>query len=413
MLSLSEKTAASAAPSNAAEQRDDYECAMEMLYSDAVNGNGVFDMHPSKMLQLSNCVKASASASASEAYMPPVSVYQLNAHANKDSIWIADLYSSISVHITLKEELQFEPPEWMVGGCNRYMFSARLEHLCTGVIVGQSDDYIKFEYTLNYFDFYSSGCKNKLTVSLHQDGVQPGEVYVIVVIAHVGCDRHSEIYELVGKTNPITVKRFSLCIEEYFDNNPYVHEKDCHPSKLDYFWYNSCGGEFSGLDVMIHLRNETGQLCSADSLLIILGGAQDYDISKAIIEVEADLVYADDESGVPCMQLKPTKCSKKGLSIARPIFRNMRPVPIKFFLGDSSKPFSFRIEEVSKNHQNRGFKLRVKPIGSAASDVCSYIMWETIFVLSKPRNDRRSGTKKEPKSMKLSSPYFLCEKHVS
>ena len=375
---------AAAAPSETTEQRDDFE-STDILDSDLDDMFDIYTSLSNNSLMLSNSTLSEVMVS---------DEFTLDLTLNKSYVWKADLKSYITIGIRVNDKVRQNPMEWISknrcgrggGGGACYEFSACLENLCTGAVI-EHCKLVSFTFNANNYDFYNTKIENKLKVSIHQDAIQSGEIYVCVVRAHLKTNTNSHDSSsnfLIGRTNPITVKGFSLCIEECFENNPYVHEKG-DLMKMEYLWYNSCGGEFSGLDVMVHLRNEIGRLCTVDSLL---NDSQKCDIDRVVLEVEADLVYADDESEVPKLQIKPNKSQNTQF-----VFRSTRPLPIQFKLGDSSQPFSFRIDEVSSNHGKRGFKLRVKPMGLLSADICPNVMWETIYVYSKPRSDRTSGAK--------------------
>jgi hypothetical protein len=128
------------------------------------------------------------------------------------------------------------------------------------------------------------------------------------------------------------------------------------------------------LDVLVHLKD--------------LKGAIVYDYPRDL-RVKTELVY-DDGTPVPTFPLVPLKNKvnasgkKKDNSAPMKLFHPTRPEPV-LGKGVGSQHFSFRIEEVSAHHPNRGFKLKVSPADYICSDVFYGIMEETIIVKSKPK----------------------------
>lgn len=133
-------------------------------------------------------------------------------------------------------------------------------------------------------------------------------------------------------------------------------------------WYCKHGGENSGIDVVIHLRNSSGNI---------------EDNFPSFIEVKTELVY-DDGSPTPITPLAPMKVRRSARSTLT-LFRSMRP-DITFGYGKGSQEFTFRIEEVSFRHQgHRGFKLKVSSRDSSCTNVLPGLMEETLIVKSKPK----------------------------
>ena len=302
----------------------------------------------------------------------------------------------------------------------RYEFTAWVEDASTKQVLNctvNDKTVIDLKFRQNNYDFRLAG-PNVLKAAFHQDCLEVGQQYVIIVqvLAKLPQERR-----LLGRTHPISVVEYGLSVEERFvDANPYVHEVTSNPFKasnainspkpmrdpfsLEYFWYNSCGGESSSLDVMIHLRDGKGRICSVDCLkksvpLTDTGKKEFHQKTPVLLEVIPSLVYADDETeNVPLFQIgrqiKKTKKKEDENREREQILKPMRPVPITYVSGQSSRPFSFRIDEVSNHHNRRGFKLKINPVGDIAPFVASGIMWETMYVLSKPRSNRLSAKRK-------------------
>lgn len=151
------------------------------------------------------------------------------------------------------------------------------------------------------------------------------------------------------------------------------------------------------IDVIIHLRD--------------LHGAIVYDYPRAL-RLKTELVY-DDGTPVPTYPLIPLK--KKGNASGKKketkysqikLFHPTRPQPV---LGEGvgSQYFSFRIEEVSAHHTNRGgFKLKVSPMDDSCLDVFYGVMEETIIVKSKPKVPIRKRGKGGRTSILQDTPIF-------
>ena len=165
----------------------------------------------------------------------------------------------------------------------------------------------------------------------------------------------------------ISVTDYAISVEHRFDKNPYI-------SRIvgsEFSWFNKCGGENSGLDVMIHLRDEKGRIVN--------------DITETVY-LKTELVYSD-ESPTPYMPLMPLKERRSHKVSETPLYNPLRPEPI-LNPGQTAISFSFRIEEVSFRHPHQsGFKLKVSHLGPSRFMVHSGLMEETIVVLSKQNND--------------------------
>lgn len=166
------------------------------------------------------------------------------------------------------------------------------------------------------------------------------------------------------------VTNYALVIEECFSRNQYVSRMNGY----DFAWYSKCGGENSGLDVTISIKNEHG---------VIINSTQN-------LQLITELVYSDG-SPTPFMPLSPLKERKKTCLSNKPLYRPLRPEPV---LGPNLAlvPFCFRIEEVSFHHTGHtGFKLKVSSSRNSPMMVHPGVLTENIIVLSKPKQDAKSG----------------------
>jgi len=317
-------------------------------------------------------------------------------------IWKGDFISSICSFVELTETFQLNPAV--------YAFTAYVEirrNRCDAVFLSPKDhkEWIKVDFQKDYFDFGEFPREpNRVKIDIHQDCIEVGdEVRIIVEAKSTSRINDKEILLFVGATNAIRVTKYALSIDSWFTTkNKQVRALD--EEKLLYAWYNASGGEFFGLDCVIRLRDEKGRECSVDQLL---RGTDEhwmktsYTNDAFFLEVVADLIYADDGSEVPRKRKKPTPGRKRGKLISSSSFRQFstgedtffptRLNPMKFGKEDSCRPFSFRVEEVSRNHDNRSFKLRVRAKHGNGNNlqhlfsenITDGIMWESIFVQSK------------------------------
>ena len=135
-------------------------------------------------------------------------------------------------------------------------------------------------------------------------------------------------------------------------------------------WFNKCGGEKAGIDVVIHLKNSRGSIVEN---------------FPTHLPLKTELVY-DDGSPTPMMPFSPLKERRSMKASLNPLYRPIRPQPV---LGPhhGSHFFSFRIEEVSFHHPRKGFKIKVSPADPSCNNVASGTMEETIIVRSKPKSE--------------------------
>jgi len=169
------------------------------------------------------------------------------------------------------------------------------------------------------------------------------------------------------------IAKYKLCIQEKFSRSEYTQRrKDVSPQTFE--WFNRHGGNNVSIDVIVHLKDSKG--------LIV----HDYPTS---LPLKTELLY-DDGSPVPMYPLMPVKTKSNSISSKRKatknedikLFNPTRPNPI-LGVGNGSQYFSFRIEEVSSNHDHKGFKLKVSPLNES-SDVFHGVLEETIIVKAKP-----------------------------
>ncbi len=315
-------------------------------------------------------------------------------------IWKGDFISSICTFVKLTKSFQRNPAV--------YAFTAYVEirrNRCDTVVLSPKDhkEWFKVDFQKDYYDFGEFPCEpNRVNIDIHQDCIEVGdEVRIMVEAKSTSRINDKEIILFVGATDAIRVTKYALSIDSWFTTkNKQVRILD--EEKLLYAWYNAVGGEFFSLDCIIRLRDEKGRECSVDQVLC---GTDDgwmktsYTNDAVFLEVVADLIYADDGSEVPRKRKKPTPGRKRGKLISSSSFRQFntvedtffptRPNPMKFRKEDSCRPFSFRVEEVSRNHDNRSFKLRVRAKHGNnlqhlfAENITDGIMWESVFVQSK------------------------------
>eukprot|EP00957_Ditylum_brightwellii_P116490 8885459-Ditylum_brightwellii.AAC.1 len=165
------------------------------------------------------------------------------------------------------------------------------------------------------------------------------------------------------------VAEYGLTMEENFSKNPHTMRKG---DTTVFEWFNKCGGENAGLDVIIHLKNSMGNIVNNFSEMFPL---------------HTELVY-NDGSSTPLMPLCPLKERKTSSQSRLPLYRPMRPEPI-LHPGQASHDFTFRVEEVSFHHPgHNGFKLKVSPKNNEQRPlVVPGILEETIKVRSKPKTE--------------------------
>ena len=172
-----------------------------------------------------------------------------------------------------------------------------------------------------------------------------------------------------------SVTDLALCIEQCFVGNP--HCKQIEKDKDVYFWYNKCGGDNSGLNVKILLKDSKGR--EVNNL-------------SSPIPLRTEMVY-DDGSSCPLMPLSPLKERRSVKLSSKPLYRRLYPDPT-LCPQVTQAQFSFRIEEVSFHHSgHKGFKLKVSTADNG-QNIHPGILEETIVVLSKPRPCMKSSKQK-------------------
>lgn len=162
------------------------------------------------------------------------------------------------------------------------------------------------------------------------------------------------------------VTNYALTIEQRFAQNQYVSRVH----EFEFAWYSKCGGENAGLDVVVSMKDDKGQII----------------YSPEPLHLVTELVYSD-ESPTPFMPLCPLKERRTSTTSRKTLYRALRPEPV---LGPDKTiaPFCFRIEEVSFHHPNHsGFKLKVSCPSNCPRVVHPGILRENIIVLSKPKHE--------------------------
>eukprot|EP00592_Proboscia_alata_P011196 CAMPEP_0194365776 /NCGR_PEP_ID=MMETSP0174-20130528/13793_1 /TAXON_ID=216777 /ORGANISM="Proboscia alata, Strain PI-D3" /LENGTH=491 /DNA_ID=CAMNT_0039140617 /DNA_START=570 /DNA_END=2045 /DNA_ORIENTATION=- len=264
-----------------------------------------------------------------------------------------------------------------------------VENSVTKEILDPKDHEERFK--LNFGGKPSDKCSNKtvdggepyycVNLSIHQSLFDANDSFTLIVEANQELGQKSIKDDVTfGRSDIICVTDYAFEIEEHFDLNPHVVRLD----KKTVAWYSKCGGDNSGLDVLIHIKDRDGEI--VDSL-------------HNEVPVKTELAYADG-SATPFMPLAPLKERRSTKISKNPLYRALREDPI-IVPGEGSQPFSFRIEEVSFHHSGQdGFKLKVLPADSNIDRIHPAILRENIIVLSKPKHDP-SGKGKLPICDKL------------
>eukprot|EP00594_Rhizosolenia_setigera_P020361 CAMPEP_0178979246 /NCGR_PEP_ID=MMETSP0789-20121207/25717_1 /TAXON_ID=3005 /ORGANISM="Rhizosolenia setigera, Strain CCMP 1694" /LENGTH=582 /DNA_ID=CAMNT_0020669293 /DNA_START=186 /DNA_END=1934 /DNA_ORIENTATION=- len=286
------------------------------------------------------------------------------------TIWRGNLWSKLKFRIKLDNYFLAEKKHEF----SRFVLTAVMQDGVTGQVYPLDSKLYTFTFTNNVHHDQSSKAYIKndpynscILVNIHQDLFPAGRAFNIIIEAEDTTKKDDFI--VFGRSQLISITNLAFTVEERFTQKQYVTRF----GQRDFAWYSKCGGENAGLDVLISLKNEKGQLVKPTE----------------IIRTYTELIYADGTS-TPLMPLSPLRERRS----MKPLFRRLRQEPV---LGpdNASAPFSFRIEEVSFHHPGQsGFKIKVSAVTNCPiQNVHPGVLNETIIVLSKPKHESKNESK--------------------